>query len=239
MQTLHKILLTSLLSSLLCACGGGSTVADADNDQVITIGDSIFDLSNEIQQNLESFAGQIFRKYTKSGAELSGGSVAQSIVDQYAEAKTDNSAITTVVMDGGGNDILIPVISLADPYGCKTNIFRSDISSNCKALIDDIYVEAVNLLNRMDQDGVNDVIYLGYYRTKNALYNNLGALAKAVDYGDLRLAQACNNAAVNCTFLDPRNLIVNSDIKSDGIHPTSSGSLKLANLIWPTLQPLL
>ncbi|MCP5324846.1 MAG: SGNH/GDSL hydrolase family protein [Oceanospirillaceae bacterium] len=239
MQHFNKLLFTALLGALLTGCGGGSTVADADNDQVITVGDSIFDLSNEIQINLESFAGQTFRKYTKSGAELSGGSVAQSVVDQYAEAKADNSAITTVVMDGGGNDILIPVISLADPYGCKTNIFRSDISSNCKALIDDVYVEAVNLLNSMDNDGVQNVVYLGYYHTKNAFYNNLGALAKAVDYGDLRLAQACNNSTVNCTFLDPRSLIVNSDINADGIHPNSSGSLKLANLIWPTLQPLL
>lgn len=239
MRNTSNMLLVLFSSCLLAACGGGSTVADADNDNVITLGDSIFDLSNEIQTNLESFAGQTFRKYTKSGAELNGGAVAQSVYDQYAEAKADNSAITTIVMDGGGNDILIPVISLGDPYGCKTGLFRPTLSSSCKNLINDIYVEAVTLLNQMASDNVQDVIYLGYYHTKNAWYNNLGALAQAVDYGDSKLAAACSYSAANCQFLDPRSLIVNSDINSDGIHPNSSGSLKLANLIWPALEPLL
>ena len=46
---------------------------------------------------------------------------------------------------------------------------------------------------------------------------------------------ACNNANVDCTFIDPRNAINDNDIISDAIHPTTSGSLKLANLIWPEL----
>lgn len=238
MRHSYKILCSLLFSVSLVGCGGG-TVSDADNDQVITVGDSIFDLSNEIQQNLEASAGQTFRKYTKSGAELNGGLI-QSVYSQYAEAKSDNPNIETVVMDGAGNDILIPVLTLFDPYNCKVDWWEfGKLSSSCKNLINDLYVEAVTLLNQMDADGVDNVIYLGYYHTKDMPVNNLSALKQAVDYGDNKLAQACSYSTANCQFIDPRGKISNSDIKADGIHPTTSGSRKLADMIWPKLQPLL
>lgn len=232
------ILLT--LSGLLTACSGGSYTRDADNNQVITLGDSIFDLSDELQGNLEEYAGQTFRKYTLNGAQLySAGLGVAPVVEQYAEARLDNDDIRTIVMDGGGNDILIPVITQFDPYRCKTRWYQfGQLNSKCKEFIDDLYVEGVNILDDMKNDGVENIIYLGYYYTKNALLP-LKNLKQAIDYGNDTLARACENSVVNCTFVDPRSSIINSDINIDGIHPSSSGSRKLADLIWPHLQPLL
>ncbi|MDX1457091.1 MAG: SGNH/GDSL hydrolase family protein [Marinobacter sp.] len=242
--TFAKFLLASILAIALTGCGGAGgllsnpRVSDADNDQVITIGDSIFALSGELQDFLEDRAGESFRRYTLSGAELTGGIVATSIADQYDIARADNPAIDTVVMDGGGNDILIPAI-MFDPYDCKTQWYEfGQLSSSCKALIDDLYVEGVNLLNDMHADGVDNVIYLGYYYTKNGLFL-LDSMEEAVDYGDMALANACNYSAVNCQFVDPRSAINDSDIIADGIHPNTNGSRKLADLVWPRLQPLL
>jgi hypothetical protein len=228
------------LSGLLTACGGSSYTRDADNNQVITLGDSIFDLSDELQGNLEAYAGQTFRKYTLSGAQLSNGGIGIApVVEQYAEAKADDPDIQTIVMDGGGNDILIPVVAQFDPYRCKTRWYQfGKLSSKCREFIDDIYVDGVNLLNDMDNDGVENIIYLGYYYTKNALLS-LKSLKQAVDYGNETLARACQNSTADCTFVDPRSSIVNSDIIFDGIHPASSGSRKLADLIWPHLEPRL
>ena len=90
----------------------------------------------------------------------------------------------------------------------------------------------------MDADGVDNVIYLGYYYTKNGLFL-LDSMEEAVDYGDMRLSQACSNSAVDCQFIDPRSSIRDSNIIIDGIHPNTDGSRKLANLVWPALQPLL
>ncbi|MDX1756086.1 MAG: SGNH/GDSL hydrolase family protein [Marinobacter sp.] len=242
--TFAQYLMTSILAIALTGCGGAGgllsnpRVSDADNDQVITIGDSIFALSGELQDFLEERAGESFRRYTLSGAELTGGVVATSIADQYAIARADNPAIDTVVMDGGGNDILIPAI-LFDPYDCKTQWYEfGQLSSRCKALIDDLYVEGVNLLNDMHADGVDNVIYLGYYYTKNGLFL-LDSMEEAVDYGDMALANACHYSAVSCQFVDPRSAINDSDIIADGIHPNTNGSRKLADLVWPRLQPLL
>lgn len=237
-KPIHILLLA--VSGFLTACSGGSYTSNADNNQVITLGDSIFDLSDELQGNLEEYAGETFRKYTLSGAQLynSGIGVAP-VVEQYAQAKLDDADIRTIVMDGGGNDILIPVVAQFDPYRCKTHWYQfGQLSSKCREFIDDLYVDGVNLLDEMNDDGVDNIIYLGYYYTKNALLS-LKSLKQAVDYGNDTLARACANSSANCTFVDPRSTIVNSDIIIDGIHPASSGSKKLADLIWPHLQPLL
>jgi hypothetical protein len=218
----------------LIACGSGSYVENADRNEIITLGDSIFDLSGDIQRILEDRAGQTFRDYTLSGAELSGGIVANSVERQYSDAKSTDANIETIVMDGGGNDILIPAIIL-DPYGCRTHWWRWSISRSCKNLINDQYVNLVNLMNKMDNDGVSNVLYLGYYELPRGNAN----LTSALNYGDDKLSQACSNTTANCTFLDPRGMVPAQDVLSDNIHPTASGSLTLADLIWPKLQPLL
>ena len=239
-----RVAILALLTLGLAGCDGigslasNDRVSDADNDRVVAVGDSIFALSGELQDFLEDRAGESFRRYTLSGAELSGGAIATSIVDQYDIAKQDNPNIDTILMDGGGNDILIPAI-LGDPYNCKTQWWKwwqfGRLSSKCKGFIDDIYVEAANLLNEMHADGVDDVVYLGYYYTKNGLLL-LDSMEEAVDYGDKRLAQACDFSAADCTFVDPRSTINDSDIIIDGIHPNTNGSRKLADLVWPKLK---
>jgi len=239
-----RTLLTLSLATMLTGCDGiggllsNARVADADNDQVITLGDSIFALSGKLQDELEAKAGETFRRYTVSGAELSDGSVATSVEDQYQRALSDNSDIETIVMNGGGNDILIPAI-VFDPNDCKTQWYEfGRLSAKCQRFIDDVYVDSVNLLNQMDADGIDNVIYLGYYYTKNGIFL-LDSMEEAVDYGDLRLSQACDFSTVDCQFVDPRASIRDSHIIIDGIHPTTAGSRILANLIWPKLQPLL
>lgn len=233
----------AVLVSSMTGCGLGVLLSapwipDADDDRVLFLGDSIFALSGEIQQNLHARAGGTFRNYTTSGAELIGGILAPSVVEQYEMALADPVFSPIIVMDGGGNDILLPAIAL-DPYDCLTQWYEwGRLSSRCKSFIDDIYVDGVDILNDLAADGVTDVIYLGYYYTKNGVFA-LDALEEAVDYGDARLAQACANSVVDCTFVDPRSTIRDRDILIDGIHPTTTGSNKLADLIWPVLAPKL
>ncbi len=244
MQSLHSLLSSSkqllkLIAGItvmasMVACGGNPYVDDADRDDVITLGDSIFDLSGDIQTYLEQEAGQTFRNYTQSGAMLSGGIIATAIDQQYADANGANGDIDTVIMNGGGNDILIPAM-LLDPYGCRTHWWRWNISRSCKNLVNNSYVTAVNLLNEMDADGVEDVIYLGYYAPPRSNAN----LEKAVNYGDKRLAEACANTVANCTFIDPRGTVPAEHVLDDDIHPTAEGSRTLADQVWPLLEPLL
>ncbi len=230
----------TLLLAGLSGCGLGVLMSkpwirDANDDRVVFFGDSIFALSGGIQQVLHGYAGGTFRNYTTSGAELVGGLIAPSVEQQIATANADDPNSTVVVMDGGGNDILIPAIAF-DPYDCMTQWYEfGRLSSTCKSFIDEIYVDGVDLLNGLYADGVTQVIYLGYYYTKNGLIL-ADDLEEAIVYGDGKLALACQNSVVNCTFLDPRSTIRDSDITSDGVHPNSTGSKKLADLIWPVLR---
>ncbi|MCP3927437.1 MAG: SGNH/GDSL hydrolase family protein [Desulfobacterales bacterium] len=226
--------------SLIFACGYMVSVPqlrNADNNEIVNVGDSIFALSGDIYDYLHSWAGETWRHYAISGTQLNGGILGPSIPEQYDTAKADNPNIRVVYMDGGGNDILLPAIAL-DPYNCKTCNYWwcGDLSQQCKDLIDDLYVDAVNLLNEMGQDNVQQVVYQGYYHTKFGVFGDLSKLSDAVDYGNQRLSQACSNASVNCVFVDPRSSFKNSYIIVDGIHPTKEGSKVLASLIWNVID---
>jgi len=234
-QTLVKCLTLVLIGSGLTACKNPSDyISSADRNEIITVGDSIFDKSGELQVFLEQHAGQTFRRYTQGGSYLASSAGSTPIVQQYADAKADDANIETVVMNGGGNDIMVPA-ALVDTYKCRTPWYRPNLSDQCKSYIDELYIDTVNLLNTMAADGVSDVVYLGYYHPKG-LFSNL---AKAVDYGNLRIQDACTNSVVNCTFIESRSTITPNEIIADGLHPTTTGSQKLADLIWPSLQALL
>ena len=231
-----KLAATAAIALSIVGCTGGNPyVTNADRNEIITVGDSIFDLSGEIQLFLEQNAGQTFRNYTQSGAELSGGVLASAVDSQYAAAKATDSNIDIIVMNGAGNDILIPAM-LFDPYGCRTQWYRWSISQKCKNLVMEQYVTAVNLLNEMDADGVSNIVYLGYYVTPRSNAN----LAQAIGMGDDYLSYACNTASTaNCKFVDPRGTVDASNVEADDIHPTPTGSLILANQIWPVLKTVL
>ena len=230
----------TLLLSSITGCGLGVLLSkpwirNAQNNKVVFFGDSIFALSGEIQKNLHAYHGKTFRNYTTSGAELVGGLIQPSIEQQFAMAEADNPSSTVIVMDGGGNDILIPAVAL-DPYDCLTQWYEfGQLSARCKSFIDEIYVDGVDLLNDAQAAGYTSIVYLGYYYVKNGILL-VDDLEEAVDYGDATLARACRNSAVSCTFIDPRAAIRDSDITADGVHPTAGGSKKLADLIWPVLK---
>jgi lysophospholipase L1-like esterase len=231
---------STLLLAVASGCALGTLLSkpwirNANNNKVVFFGDSIFALSGEIQSRLYGYAGGTFRNYTTSGAELTGGLIQPSIEQQIDIANADNPNSTVVVMDGGGNDILIPAVAL-DPYNCMTQWWEfGRLSSSCKSFIDDIYVEGVDLLNGLAADGITHVTYLGYYYTKNGLIL-ADDLEEAIVYGDAKLSLACQNSVVDCTFIDPRAAIRDSDITADGVHPNSTGARKLADLIWPVLR---
>ncbi|MFZ2631552.1 MAG: SGNH/GDSL hydrolase family protein [Desulfosalsimonadaceae bacterium] len=238
---LYTIAIVAVLSIALAACSVITKpyITNAGNNKIVNLGDSIFALSGGISDYIHSYAGKTFRRYATSGAELNGGIIEPSVASQYARAKADYATIDTIFMDGGGNDILIPATMYFDPYNCKVDWWESGLSSKCKSFINDIYVETVTLLNQMGREGVDNIIFQGYYRIKFGVIGTT-ALNPAVDYGDTKLAAAVQNATLvpYRVFIDPRSSIVNSDIIIDGVHPADSGSKKLAGLIWNKLKYL-
>ena len=87
----------------------------------------------------------------------------------------------------------------------------------------------------MSNDGIDNIIYLGYYELTGKLDN----LNQAVSVGNNWLDLACESTVANCIYVDPRGKIPEWQVESDNVHPTPAGSANLASQIWPVLEPLL
>ena len=156
------IIVAALLVATGCSLLSVPIITNASRNDVVNLGDSIFALSGKIQDYLHSWSGQTFRRYALSGSMVS------HVSDQYDDARADNPNINTIFMDAGGNDILIPAVAF-DPYNCKVDWWESGLSSRCKALIDDVYVDTVQ---PSQQNGkgrrVDNIIFLDTIISKTA-----------------------------------------------------------------------
>ena len=75
-------------------------------------------------------------------------------------------------------------------------------------------------------DGINEIIFLGYYYVEDEANSAINKLS--MDY------KAANYPAMGVKFVDSRDAFLGNErvyITSDGIHPTAAGSRVLATLI--------
>jgi len=249
-KTSRRSLLVFGIALLLCigvfACSMGifslPEIRYATRNDVVNIGDSMFSFT-KVTTYLHDLYGGTFRRYSKSGALLSGSTDPKTpdVEQQYAKAKGQNPNIVTLYMNGGGNDIMADVGN-GDPYGCITPE-GGTLSSSCKGLIDDVYVELVDFLNQVGSQGVRNVIFMGYGYGKIGLMNENGSkMNPCTDYAAGKFSLAVQNATSIIGyrgFIDLRPVLTDADFSADGMHPNDSGSQKCANLIWERLQPLL
>lgn len=184
----------------------------------VIIGDSMFwsgmlffgGQPSPLAKQLEVYAGHSIENHALVGASLEQGWV-KSIRDQYTQLNKQPN-ITTLIMDGGGNDVVS---------------HRGDCEKFNKACIDMINHAtgiAASILEDAHKDGIQYVLYLGFYYLKG--------LEEAADYAAPLMNQTCANATIDCHYIDPRANITSSMIGPDGLHPTEEGYKILAELIW-------
>ena len=168
---------------------------------------------------LETWCGHSLENHALVGASLEDGWV-KSIRAQYNDLNKQPN-ITTLIMDGGGNDVM------SHKDDCEK------FNSKCTEMIDRCLNIASGILEDAYKDGIQNVLYLGFYY--------LPGLEKAADYADPRLNLVCQNATVNCHFIDPRyngttgtGLHTPAMLGPDGLHPNEDGYKLLATMIWDT-----
>jgi hypothetical protein len=178
-----------------------------DGSDVIAIGDSWMNLSTTgIQQSLVRLSMQDYRTYGVPGTRL----LDEVIPRQYASAKRENPDIKTVVMTGGGNDILLT--------GAGSD--RSTAGPMTRAQIDMVADRLVMLWDEMGTDGVKDVVYIEYSRG--------GGSEAAVNYATEKIKPLCDAAeATRCHWIDSDDFLMMM-LSGDGIHPTGAGCDKIA-----------
>jgi len=178
-------------------------LGEGDGSDVITIGDSWMSLgATGIQQSLVRLSGQRYRTYGRGGTRL----LNEVIPNQYDSAKSADPDIKTVVMTGGGNDI-IQVPGLRDD--CAAG------GMQCAMVLGMILDRLTALWEEMAADGVQDVIYVQY---SNPEGNNVDF---ALPSGD-GVGPRCEDVPepLRCHRLETLDIVM-GDIP-DGIHPSGA-----------------
>jgi hypothetical protein len=204
----------------------GKTIIPArcsgDATKTVMVGDSYLALSGAITGFLRQYSGlSLDRTDYVSGAGMVAG-LPPTIPDQYELAKASGK-IESVIMDGGGNDVLLGDLT------CWIDGYQA--GSSCEATVFAAMDAAKGLIKNAASDGVKEAIYFFYPHIGNDVLN--GVLDKT-----LPLAKSlCEDQKdLDCTFIDTRDGYKPEWIEIDGIHPTSEGSEFIANLIWETMQ---
>ncbi|MET0341848.1 MAG: SGNH/GDSL hydrolase family protein [Polyangiales bacterium] len=180
---------------------GGETVdlGKGDGSDVVLIGDSWMNLIfSGIQQSVVRLSKQPYRVYGVPGTQLLDG----AIPGQYQRAKRANPNIKTVVMTGGGNDILITGLSADCAAG----------GTKCAEQLDKIGEGLRALWTQMASDGVRDVIHIQYSTDAGSGVKD-GAARNAL------LSELCASMTpIRCHLL-PTDDLVKGDLP-DTIHPS-------------------
>ena len=194
--------------------GGGEPAAredlgQGDGQDVITIGDSWMNfILTGIEQSLARASGRPYRNFAVPGTLM----LNEQIPGQYATAKGADADIKTVVMTGGGNDIL------ASP--CT--------GAACEPIVDDVSERLTALQAEMAADGVQDVIIIGY------TYPSDEGKHRSLEYSiELSNAMCVKTAMPRCHFIDSTMLDITLQ---DGIHPNAAGYDLIGQTVWELMQ---
>jgi lysophospholipase L1-like esterase len=175
-----------------------------DGSDVITMGDSWMSLGlTGIEQSLRA-AGKNYRNYAVAGTTLAG-----SIPGQYDQAKRGNPDIKTVIMTGGGNDIMFS-------GGCNT-------AEACEQSVMMIVMMLNTLWTKMSADGVKDVIYINYSRDAGT------APAGTRPTEPPPPPAICATGPIRCHSLQTTDLVMGQLL--DGIHPTSAANDRIVTAL--------
>jgi len=171
-----------------------------------------------IAPSLQSAAGQRYRNYGLQGVMLlMADSFGPAIPTQWDDAKRDNAKIKTVVMTGGGNDIIQGSSTLQ--RSCQMG------TDECKQKLVAVSDALDKLWTQMAADGVLDIVYIRYT-------DATGTLAESLQ-GDKGLPppKVCTSGKVRCHTIPTTDIVARGDLAVDGIHPLRAANDRIAKRI--------
>jgi hypothetical protein len=249
--------------------GGTCATGQVTPDQVVMLGDSYLDpawsnaaldLFADARDAGSLAASATYRHYYIGGASMAWGNPNTQFYIPYQYdpmAKTDWSVmsptdIKVVIMDGGGNDVLIGNSS------CEQT--APPANTSCVTTIQNAIDKARSEMQLMASDGVKSIVFFFYPHLDPAGGGILTTPAPAVndtlDYAYPLAEQVCCGttftssasrytcagepvAGTKCVFVDTRPAFEGHTadyIKSDHVHPTPAGAQVLADLLWNAMK---
>ena len=241
--------------------------------QVVMLGDSYMDRNfGNVGANIVAAAqmagslaaGTNYRMYYLAGAATNNGSGQLNVPYQYETMAKGNLAVTNpkdikvVVMDGGGNDVLI------DQQSCLTDKTQAAQMADtaCMNAVKNTVARTKSLWQEMATDGVKQVVYYFYPHLNPAGGGLLPTPSPGVntidDYSAPFYQEICcgssftptvqaptctgNAPGLQCTYIDTRPAFNGHSgaageagpdyILTDHVHPNAMGSVVIADLTW-------
>lgn len=188
-------------------------LGEGDGSDVITIGDSWMSTgATGIQQSLLRASGQRYRTYGRPGTRL----LNDQIPSQYASAVRADPDIKTVIMTGGGNDI-IQVLGLREDCDAGGEM--------CGMVVGNILNRLTSMWDEMSADGVQDVVYVQY---SNPEGENVDFVLPDGDGVPKRCEAA--KAPLRCHRLETLDIVM-GDIP-DTIHPSPEAYDRIGKAVY-------
>jgi lysophospholipase L1-like esterase len=213
---------------------GSCPIGETTGNQVILIGDSYlasgasFGGPGGIQAQVEARAtdagalnpGERYRTYYVGGTRFLDG----SIQDQYAKARAENPDIEVVIMDGGGNDILLGL------EGCNVGMNPAD--PVCVEVMERSTAALSELVEEMRADGVTDIVYF--------FYPEVPAAPGHSRQGEPMARAACEafTSPTRCHFVSTIAAFEGRPdyFSFDGVHPSPAGQTAIGDLVWEAME---
>jgi hypothetical protein len=216
-----------------------------EDSQVLLIGDSYINWpSHSLPANLAELSGQNWRLEAIGGTSLASGGIALLgvgfIPDQFDRAMAADPDAHTIVMDGGGNDVLLRDTAIA-PNSCTRS--GSSLDPGCQRVVS-LAVDAANdLMVRAATQGIRDVVYFFYPHVPARTILTEDDPNEILDYS-LPLSMAlCEGAeertggALRCTFIDMVPVFDgHAEYFNEDIHPNQVGGRVMAEKVWEVME---
>jgi hypothetical protein len=166
-----------------------------------------------IAPSLQAASGQPYRNYAVQGVMLlSADTFGPAIPTQWDQAKVINPNIKTVVMTGGGNDVIQNPGLQSD---CQMD------GDQCKQFRMDLVAALDKLWTQMASDGVQDIIYVRYASQAGMMMMSSSTpMVPAI----------CTSGKVRCHSLATDDL-VNGELALDNIHPLVTANDRMAKAL--------
>lgn len=211
-------------------------------NQVVFIGDSYSNYAiahrplADFMEELARPAGALgardnYRDLAVAGTTLASGSAA--IQGQWRNAKS-MKPIHVVVMDGGGNDVLI------DNQACRAE--GSEMMPQCQKVVMNSLNAAKKMWDDMKASGVTDVLFFWYPHIPGGL---LTGFQKGTSISDWTYPMLVDAAAAASSDTFHVQMVPTVDIfeghpeyfyAPDGLHANDKGEAKIAEAIWAVMK---
>jgi hypothetical protein len=225
------------------AAGGAGTAAGkracrTKGSQLVLIGDSYINwITHTFPEDMNKVVGEPVRNYAVGGYSMASGGLGL-IPPEIDQALADDPDIIAVVMDGGGNDILIPdTVQFPQGGGCKDDENSASIP-DCQAMVKLAVDTAVESMDKLVTAKIPDVVYFFYPPVPSTWLASApnGILA----YARPLAKEACDSAfkrtqgKLNCYFLDLSPVFEGHPeyFADEDLHENSAGSAAMAKAIW-------